>query len=201
MESEISAHPEAGHVLDGLNAPQRKQLAALLFDIIDSMRACRTYKTSARRVHKLSATRIRSLNKRVAKVRQSLEALQDYSRRLDPALPIAMVVTACLRMFSIFPVGEDPEFYEAIKSEYPSIEEPVALGMVQLYFFFLHGCGLPGREAEVRVALIRNAFWKKHGVSAVPFRTKYKTGESRGCNAVHAAVQRFQQGTSRQINR
>ena len=75
---------------------------------------------------------------------------------------------------------------------------PLESEMVKLYWFFRHECGLQTGECEVRAALIRNCFWTKHGVRAVKIRQRYQDGETRGCDAVRRAVERFrpEKGTS-----
>jgi hypothetical protein len=203
-ESQISEHPGARTVLDGLNVDQRRELAALFLDTITALENHNAYKHLAGRAHKLAdeaPRRIRSLHKKISKARRALEALRDYAKGLDQALfirSVPTVVEACLKKLSALTLDATPELFGSVKGEYPALEDPVELSMVQLYWFFREGCRLAGREAEVRVALLRNIFWTKHGVSEVPFRSQYRTGESRGCNAVHSAVLRFQPSTFRQ---
>jgi hypothetical protein len=138
------------------------------------------------------------MNKKLKNARAALKQLHDYAELLDIQI-VSALAAACLKKLSA-PLDSTPEFYKWLKAKYHALEDPVERGMVQLYWFFRHGCGLTGREAEVRVARIRNAFWKKHGVSEVPFRPEYRVGESRGCDAVHTAVRRFK-GTSPRRNR
>jgi hypothetical protein len=179
--------------VDGLDDHQRKQLAALLLDTITALESYKTYRRSAKRVNKLAREPggVRTLNKKIEKAQAAVKELGDYARRLD-IQDVSIVADLCFKKLSVLLIGDTtPQFYNSIKAMYPTPKDPVGLCMVQLYWFFRHGCGLKGREAEVRVALLRNGFWKELGVYEVPFRPEYKTGESRGCDAVHEAVRRF----------
>ncbi len=201
-EHEMSEHREARHALDGLNDRQRKELAALFLDTVDSLTSYKGYRRSANRVHKLAneaARRTRMLTRKLEKARRALEDLRKYGASLDELLGWEHVRAAETSLERLRKLKEDtdPEFYQSIRPEYPALEDPVTLGMVQLYWFFRHGCRLSGDEAEVRVARIRNALWTEHGVPEVGYRPEYQTGESKGCNTVHIAVLRFKQGTSR----
>jgi hypothetical protein len=207
-EGQISEGPTTRCVMDGLHSYQRKQLAALLWDTLDALQFYEAQRRQAKRVHKLALEeprRLRTLNKKIEKARASLQELREYASPLDPFLfmrNVSKLVEACLERLAV-PVTRQgaPEFFKSIRAEYPVLEDPAQLGMVQLYWFFQYGCGLEGRKAEVRVGLIRNAFWKELGVSEVPVRHAYETGESRGCDAVHTAVLRFREGTFLPINR
>jgi len=54
-------------------------------------------------------------------------------------------------------------------------------------------------ESEVRVAMIRNSFWKAYGVGIIKYCDRYRGDEPVGCEAVRKAVSRFRldQGTTR----
>lgn len=202
-EHQIFGHPEARLALDTLSDQQRKELAALFLDTIGSLKSYRAYRWRANRVHKLAgeaSSRTRMLTRKLERARRALEDLRRYAASLDELLGWEHVraTKACLETLQKVKEETDCEFYQSIKCKYPALEEPVALGMVQLYWFFRHGCGRSGDEAEVRVARIRNAFWTEHGVPKVHYRPKYQmAGESKGCDAVHMAVLRFELGTSR----
>lgn len=201
-ESRVLGHPEARHALDGLDDRQRKELAALFSDSIYSLQTYRSHRRSGKRARKLAQEakrRTRMLTRKLLKARSALEDLRQYAAGLDVVLGWDHVRTAktCLETLEKLKEDADPEFCQSMKGEYPELEDPVALGTVQLYWFFRHGCSLSGDEAEVRVARIRNAFWTEHGVPEVPYRPEYQTGESKGCDAVHVAILRFNQGTSR----
>ncbi len=201
-ENQVLGHPEARHALDGFNNRQRKELAALFLDSIDSLKSYRSHRRSAKRVHKLASEakrRTRMLARKLEKVRRALEDLRKYAASLDVVLGWEYVRTAktCLETLEKLKEDVDPEFCQSMKGEYPKLEDPVALGTVQLYWFFRHGCRLSGDEAEVRVARIRNAFWTEHGVPEVHYRPQYQTAESKGYDAVHVTILRFRQGTFR----
>jgi hypothetical protein len=172
--------------------------------------------------------RMRMLVRKSDKVWAALRELRDYAKSLDSLLgrEYLLAADACLNQFEkLFGKpfdGEDDKkadpgvrakrflgkpkndayswFFESIKSEYPlSLEDPTTLGMVQLYWLFRHGCELSGHESEVRVGMIRNAFWTKYDVSSVPLR-RGTAEESKGCNAVHTAVLRFKQAVQEPTN-
>lgn len=202
-EHQILGHPEARLALDTLNDQQRKELAALFLDTIDSLKSYRAYRRRANLVHKLAGetpSRMRMLTRKLERARRALEDLRKYAASLDELLGWEHVraTKTCLETLQKLKQDTDPEFYQSIKTEYPALEDPVTLGMVQLYWFFRHGCRLSGDQAEVQVGRIRNAFWAEHGVPQVDYRPKYQmAGISKGCDAVHIAVLRFKQGTSR----
>lgn len=142
-------------------------------------------------------SRKRMVNRKLRDVRRKLENLRTYADRLDPMLGCKKYVVAakdCLNRLpqkvddSSFPnfqsLIEDPFFYTAPMN-------PTNCCMVRLYWFFRRGCRLSGDESEVRVALIRNAFWGKYGIAPVSYRPDYSEAESKGCPAVHEAVRRF----------
>jgi hypothetical protein len=201
-EEQISEDPVTRYVREGLDSNERKQLAALLLDTIDALKSYNTEGRSARRVKELArGWRVRTLNKKIEKAQAALQKLCDYAKPLDTQ-HVSTVADACLKKLSVLLTGDTtPEFYKSIEAVHPTPKDPVGRGMVQLYWFFRHGCGLQGREAEVRVGWIRNAFWKEYEVDEVPVRRVYETGESRGCGAVRSAVRRFQEGTFPRINR
>ena len=201
-EHQILDHRDAQHILSELNDQQRKELAALLFDTVASLEFYGAHQRRKKRVNKLAGEaprRVLMLTRKVKKARAALEDLHKYAATLDEVLSWqhVRVTEICLERIRNLKEDPDPESYYSLKTEYPELETPANLGMVQLYWFFRHGCQLSGDEAEVRVARIRNAFWTEHGVSEVPFRPEYQTGESKGCDAVHVTILRFKEGTAR----
>lgn len=183
-EHRIAEHPEARHALDGLNDQRKKEIAALFSDIIESLRSYRSHRRSANRVHKLTGeapSRTRMLTRKLEKARRALGDLREYAGSLDELLGWEHVRAAESSLRALQKLKEDtaPEFYQSLKSEYPALEDPVTLGMVQLYWFLRHGCGLSGDEAEVRVARIRNSLWTEHGVPEVEYRLSIKPANPR----------------------
>jgi hypothetical protein len=199
-EQRILEHQDGGNIVKGLKDQQRKQLAALFLDIVNSLENYSAHRRRASRVHKLAdetPRRKRMLASKLAKASRALEDLHKYAASLDEVLGWQHVraTKICLKRLRRLKEEAYPEFHQSIKAEYPSLENPVTLGMVQLYWFLRHGCGLSGDQAEIQVARIRNAFWTDYGVPKVNYRPEYQTGESKGCDCVHLAVQRFK-GTS-----
>jgi hypothetical protein len=207
-ESRIAGSSEAAVCLEGLDAEQRKQLAALLLQTITDMemRAADSRSSQwAQHVRREAPARLRELNRRLQKARRAVEELKAYARDSETGNPDDMLPHSARRLLGqTYELAADKalkvlvmkcppkaqEFAE-IAGEHPTPERVEALGMVQLYWFFRHGCNLSGDESEVRVARLRNAFWTEYGVSAVTYRAKYIVGQSQGCEAVHVAVRRF----------
>jgi hypothetical protein len=200
-KKQLSEHPEARLSLSGLNDRQKTEAAALVIDIIEALSSYKAYRRRANRVHELAReapSRIRMLNRKLKRAREAIEELREYSREVEGSLGWEYAGAAEDALVRLHRLNEDnhPEYYRTVVDEYPELEAPVTLGMIQLYWFFRYGCELTGDDAEVRVGRIRNAFWTSHGVSEVEIRTSYQTGLSKGCDAVHVAVSRFKQGTS-----
>ncbi len=198
-ERRISLHDEASRVVGGLTKTQRTQLAALVLDTVTMCEGYKPQKQSARRVHALARSaprKERKLRRKVKTVHKALGDLRDYAQGLDPGLGRQhfLVAESALRILAGLGGANSAGFYKSIEAEYTTPDDPTTFGMVQLYWFFRHGCKLTGDESEVRVALIRNAFWKEYGVEEVAYRPKYKIGESQGCEAVRQAVRRFRSG-------
>jgi hypothetical protein len=207
-ESRIGGSAEAAICLDGLCAEQRKQLAALLIQTITDMEMRSADSQSsqwARLVRRDAPARLRVLNEKLQKARRAVEELRvcakdsgaanldDKSRhtaRLLLGLSYGLAADEALKALTIKNPPNAQEF-AAIANEHPTPERVEAFGMVQLYWFFRHGCGLSGDESEVRAARLRNAFWTEHSISRVRYRAEYVSGESKGCDTVHVAVTRF----------
>jgi hypothetical protein len=137
------------------------------------------------------------LERKVAAAEGALEDLKAYAEALDSLLGWNYVITSksCLKQLRMFRKAAEYalEFYrnELRDDEHSAPEDATTFGMVQLYWFFRHGCDLSGDESEVRTALIRSAFWTHYGVLRVDVQERYETGQSKGCEAVRLAVRRF----------
>lgn len=207
-EARIAGSKEAACCLDRLDSEQRKQLAALLLDTICEFQIGEADSRSsqwARHLRREAPARLRELNRKLQKAQKAVEELRAYAEDSDTVNPDAasLHTARCLlgqtyrfaadRALKALAMECPPNAREFAKvaSEHPTPERVEAFGMVQLYWFFRHGCNLSGDEAEVRTARLRNAFWTEHGIDKVPYRAEYIPGESKGCNAVHAAVTRF----------
>jgi hypothetical protein len=199
-QEQISGHQDASRILEGLNDKKKIQLAALHLDVVESLEAYRAHnrnRGAVLRAAREAPRRLRTLASKLAKARSALQGLRRYAERLDELLfahDYVCAAKACMGRLDRLHKNTDSEFYRSEKAEYRAVEDPVTLAMVQLYWFFRYGCRLSGDEAEVRVALLRNAFWKKsgkYGVVPVLYRATYTAEESMGCAAVHVAVNRF----------
>lgn len=209
-ESRIAGNAEAAVCLEGIGAEQRRQLAALLLDTmvaLETRPALDRTSQFARQVSREAAMRLRVLNRKLQKARQSIEELMAYaqdsgkwntldasrhSARLALGQPYRFAAGKALGALDIKGLPDTREHVElASESLIPEDEDLEVFGMVQLYWFFRHGCRLSGHESEVRAARLRNAFWTEHGIRKVTYRAKYVRGQSQGCGAVHVAVHRF----------
>jgi len=209
-ESRIAENTEAAACLVGLSAELRKQLAALLLETTDDLEMrTATDRTSQwkNQLCREAPTRLRMLNRKLHKARQAVQELMNYAKdsreenapdsplyRARRMLGQAYIIAAsnALRDLDIEHLSDAQRHIE-IATESLSVrsEDVEVFGMVQLYWFFRHGCKLSGNESEVRVARLRNAFWTKQGVCAIKYRTEYDKVDSQGCEAVHVAVSRF----------
>jgi|WetSurMetagenome_2_1015567.scaffolds.fasta_scaffold280455_1 hypothetical protein len=189
-------------VIEGLNAENRLQLAALARDCYVDIKTW-TMVISPRlkelsKVKQEGKRRLRMARKKIEAIYAKLQDLRKYVKGLDEAygfkdLPAA--VNLCL-------IGlEKYRSHESFVDKYCSLgpsegreksfSDPTTDSMVHLYWFFRHGCDLTGGEAEVRVAKIRNAFWIELGISPVEYTDSYKNAEHKGCTAVRQAVMRY----------
>jgi hypothetical protein len=215
---EITNHSETAACVQRLNARQQTELAALLIEIHEAFEN-REHQNSnvalRRHLANEAPQRNRRLNHKLAAVCKALQKLKEYAsdsrRPEDETLHTARQILGhdhlcaashALAVLEALKSGNDgADFYESLRHEYSTAERAEAFGMVQLYWFFKHECGLSENESEVRVARLRNAFWTKFGIKKVPYCQKKVTESDRGtvlhsapgkgCSAVHLAVRRF----------
>lgn len=195
----ISKDPRTSCAITDLSRQNQTQLAALVLDTILALRKLRSLRSRNEYVSMVRAAgprQERMLNRKFVAVIDALEDLDNYSMKLeDPSLgePTRDVVKQCLDLlrFNI------PLPFRSLVLSDNGVNSPLDENMAQLYWFFRRGCKLPGHEAEVRVALIRNTFWTEYGVRRVSYRAKYENTQLKGCPAVHQAIRRFSkaQGT------
>ena len=186
----------------------RNQLAALVADTVGGIEGVASYKVHQshhKQLQKLSAEAPRRQHMRerkLAKARAALHDLIQYEKGLDEYFGRRLLRAAedSLGRLPAKP-PEIPDFHALLQDTflYSGPQNKVDVWMAELYWFFLQGCGISGHESEVRVALIRNAFWSEYGVSPVHYLPEYRSGESQGCAAVRIAVRRLRlpQGTTR----
>lgn len=192
-KNRISDHPQASRCMAGLSYRRLRELAALVCDSALAIVHYRELQYEIKMLNKLMAEGPRHqrmvLRKR-EKVLKALTDLEEYcTRSVDPAFvdSIKIAVKQCREKL-------DPGApFPFDRSVFPDtrVFSPLDEMMAKLYWFFRHGCKLDGQEAEVRVALIRNAFWTEYKIKRVPYRAEYKDFQSKGCPAVHQAVRRF----------
>lgn len=207
-ESRIVGSEVATVCLDGLDAEQRKQLAALLLQTVVNLQMREADSPSAKRasyLRKEAPARLRKLDRRLQKAWRLVKELDAYARdtgaenirnrdrhtaRQLIGNEYKLAADKALKALNAKNPTDAQEFAE-IADEHPTPERVEAFGMVQLYWFFRYGCRLSGHESEVRTARLRNVFWTEHGISPVPYRAEYISGQSKGCEAVHRAVWGF----------
>jgi len=197
-ETWIRSSNHAERILCELKPGQSSQLAGLLLDIIQALEIYDHHRSSSKSVSKLVAERSRRkrmLLGKVSKIRGELESMLQYAKNLNALLGMEYVHAAnrCLKyLVGLKQDSHDDEFYLSLKSEYPTLEDPRQLGMVELYWFFCHECRCSGAESEVRVAMLANEFF----ASPLKYIPKYHGAESQGCPAVRIAVSRFRPRTT-----
>lgn len=203
-EKQIESHEEANRALEGLSKEQRRQVAALLMDSLASFRVhkldaglVKEYKAKGRK----APTRQRKLKRRVDKALNELRKLHDYASQMDPEFRGHIEEMSWTRRDIKWAAERSMKAVEAVRLPIPSsfnerlkfikyIDNPKALNMVKFYWFFRHGCELSSNESQVRVALIRNAFWEEWA-KQVEYLPYYDSVDSQRCTAVRQAVSRF----------
>lgn len=192
-ESRLASHPEAKRALEQLDRALTEQLTALIVDVVSDLEV---YKRKTSRPPKTFKTEMQRRNRMLKckreRARRMLEDLFVYAASLDP-LQAGDNAEAAKRCLKILDHVRDYDYASILEAPavHPVSKDPTVRAMIDLYWFFRSGCQLPGDEAEVRVALLRNAFWTEIGISRIEYLSKYRTGESKGCSAVHEAVRRF----------
>jgi hypothetical protein len=194
----MRANRETQRALQGLDRPLRKQLAGLVLETYVELEKHFDEKEKKRRFPSLHRERV--LLQKVARARQLLEELRNDAKHLctqTSNIPHVQRAADSIRRLAEHYLEETSNILDRFGparsfEPLPRIaQNPTTFAMVKLYWFFRHGCRLSGHEAEVRTALIRNAFWKKFGIPPVEFFREYRPDQSMGCPAVHQAVLRF----------
>lgn len=206
--------------LKGLNPDSRRQLAALVVDIVADFEDCleiAPWRAVLKMVNLRGHRWELQLKRKVAKIKAALEDLRNRADRVDDRLteeylrfgeerprarnstPVKGLLASafshaaedCLNILAQVGRTSRASALTSGRIFHPALENLATLGMVKLYWFFHYGCGLSAGESEVRVARIRNALWGKFGVPKVSYRAAYGTVESKGCDAVRIAISRF----------
>jgi hypothetical protein len=193
----IRRSDHGSRILRDLSPAQAIQLAGLVLDLIEATETYASHGRTRKTVGELAAeadSRSRMLSRKTLKIRRELQGLIKYARRLNPALQAGYPRAAerCLEILEkLKPDHSAGEFYRLQRPEYPALEDPRQLGMVQLYWFFRHECRCSGRESEVRVAMTMNEFLPSHRRKKLRYNAKYTDAETQGCSAVRLAVSRY----------
>jgi len=216
QEQQILAHPQAQQALVELSPERHKEVAALVFDWtvhFQEHAKWSKYPEQFRTRARQSARLARLLQSHRKKVQKSIVKIASAVSGFDPELGGKGIVEALQRNFEqIASAGlntspwDDGKLSSRVKeSSYNQLfaDDLVTLAMVQLFWFFRHGCELSVGESEVRAALIRNELWSDYADpvkrSIQKSESNQKNEESEGCDAVRQAVKRFRlpKGTPR----
>ncbi len=205
FRTQIETHEEASRAVEGLTKDQRQQLAALLVDSITSFEKYKPDANFAKELKQLdrqAPSRLRMLKRKIDTARDALQKLHDYSSELHWTLrggwsqewwhhwtDSTKAAELCLETLEDLELPKPESFNNDLEDSDLYLNDPTTLYMVKFYWFFRHGCGLSGHESEVRVALIRNAFWGEW-VKPVKYLPYYDSVDSQGSNAVRQAVRR-----------
>jgi hypothetical protein len=209
-QSQLASDEKMKRVLEGLSADQQIQLAALVIDsILDFEFDC-----VARRDDDYKNSRFREVTNRrnllVKKTLKAKKALEDLARYASCELRYGVgtlhgtVARNCLADFDKYlQATSSAQLVNARTpedSKAASVLSAATMGMVKLYFFFFYGCiGIPSEESAIRVALIRNKFWRDW-VDEVKEYSSGRDIESHGSGAVRQALSRWYQYRARPGN-
>jgi len=192
-EDRLCGLRHAKRILRDLSGTQRKQLAALVLDIEQSLESYSRHGRNSEMVRELAATgdrRLRVLSRRVIKICSELSELIKYTKNLHPVLQQGHLRPLERSLEILEKLRVDPsfgEFYRSQIPEYPARENPKQLAYVQLYWFFHAECKCTGPESEVRAAVVLNEFF---GL-AIKYIPRYRIDRSMGSSGVRQAVMRF----------
>jgi hypothetical protein len=194
-EKQLGDSEHGNRIQLGLDAGQRGQLAALFLDVIEALKTYSRYRNSSQTAHELASEgerRTRMLFRKVLSVRRKLENLTKYAEALHPVfgLEYSRAAKRCLKALENLKADSSAgDFYRSLKSEYPLLEHPRHLGIVELYWFFHHECRCSRHDSEVRAALVVNLASPRQ--SPLKYIIKYRDAESQGSSAVRIAVSRY----------
>jgi len=204
-EERIAAHEKASRTLNELSPDQRRQLAALIADCISDFEWHKLYAKHRDELSGLAREadrRIRQVRRKVKKAGDALEGAIKYGSELDPLFSSEFTSTTENKFKELLAEDKDSLIHHLLPSTFwqaaldhlpqfhPVRENPTTTAMVQIFWFYKHGCGLSGHESEVRVALIRNTFWSAW-TNPVKYLAYYDGAESQGCSTGRNAVSRF----------
>lgn len=132
----------------------------------------------------------RLVNSRIKAYERAVENLENYLKKIAPFLRPRHLLGDILREPASITLP-DLEGLLNTPGFHVVPENPVAPCMIKLYWFFHHGCGISGNQSEVRVALLRNTFWRNARIPTVKCKEIAGAEGSAECGAVKRAVQRY----------
>lgn len=193
----IGAHPKAERVLNGLDTKMQRQLAALAGDVREAIRQHSIHsgnRTGIAALERQAPPAQRRLDRLTADAVNTLRRMRACADGLPRELGVVHSNAASEALKALSGARHryrpDSSATRMLDTTHPYTEDQTTFAMVRLYWFFRFGCGLTGDESEVRVALLRNAFWQPWA-EPVTVLEQYIEGESQGSTAVRMAVARF----------
>jgi hypothetical protein len=188
----ISTDKETKRVLEGLSPVLRTQLAALIIDTradLDDFFG----KGELKNLAKKAQMQTKKLRQALTQAKSAVRLLHTYASKAHPHIGENARVLAEEGFSFLEQIRIPTKKYVNELPEYSHILQPtkrVGLNTAKLFGFFHYGCELTKAEAEIRTALIRNKFWVEW-VDTIPVRLEYDGIESKGCESVRRAVERF----------
>ena len=180
---------------------------ALVRDSVEHMRLHQKVKLgldARANIAKEGHRRVRMLRRKLQKAVKELRNLRDYANSLDWQYgfeELAQRAEICRLELSKFlhvesladEYAQRRKFGDNPRNDHIELRHfnPVTLYMVHLYWLFRDGCSLSGHESEVRVAMIRNSFWRELDVEPASYLDNYDGSQNKGCTTVRQAVARY----------
>jgi hypothetical protein len=188
---------------------RRHQLACLILEVRDELEQYRSQRSTSEEIDQLaelerSAERarkaecvksLRVADKALRRALQQLEPPNDGTASATDQIQqhegdVATVIGRCLTVLSsVIPsksYRELKQFRNQKLREGQGWQNPLTFGMVRLYWFFRHECGLSGNLSEIFTGRLRNTFWTPD--KPVEIENKSDIDQGRGCGAVWQAV-------------
>jgi len=206
FRTQIETHEEASRAVEDLTEDQRQQVAALLVDSITSFEKYKPDAKFAKELKQLdreAPRRLRNLKRKIDTSRDALQKLHDYASQLHRTLRAGWsqdhwhrwtdakkASASCLETLEDVELPKPESFSGDLEDSNWHLNDPTTLYMVKFYWFFRHGCGIGSNESQVRVALIRNTFWREWA-TPIQARPSYDSVDSQGSTTVRQAVRRF----------
>jgi hypothetical protein len=206
QEELLSSNSKSRQALRKLSPGLRREVSALVSDLTMELEQHVKWKQMPMQMVKGTASQgriLRSLESKIRKLETTLGQMVNLTSKL-PWPEIDGDVRKISKQVALFraamrPLAPRRQANAVRNSDYfqMAAKDTPIFAMVRLFWLFHYGCKLTVGDAEVRVAAIRNALWSEY---AEPVECAIrKSDESKGCDAVRKAVERFRlpKGTPR----